>query len=216
MRPALLIALLSALLLPSLAAAGGGAQWRLAAVVTGGTGAYAWIEDGLGSARRLHRGDDLDGCPIRAIAARGVLLACPGRAAEWRDLQPGPNAAGAGASPGTAELATAELPSAPFHDLLRQPQRLVSEITLKPRVRSGQTVGYEVERLRAGSVLAGHGLIAGDVITGVDGIPVSGDPSFLATVQALSTAHSFRVQFERDGSRRDLPVSLIGDPANGE
>lgn len=178
--------------------------WRVAGTVIGSVSPTVIIENPAGMQRRLHIGEALDDCTIGGIAARGLLLDCAG-ARRWRGLQHDSRllSVSRAMAPGVALL-----PDRVFRELLNQPQRLVLEVSLNPRVRNGHMDGYAVERLKPGGLLEGHGLMAGDVIVAVNGSPVSEPQGFMRTLGQLAGAPDFLLQLEHDGVSRDLQVRL--------
>lgn len=201
-RAPLLAFLLSAPLLASAQGAASGV-WRVAGTLVGGTQSRVLLENKAGAQRRLRVGDAVDGCTIREISAGGLQLSC-GENTHWLPLQDSGRLLPVARS---APL-SAVLPDQAFRELLRQQQRLVSEISLKPRVRNGRMDGYAVERLKPGGLLEGHGLIAGDVIVAVNGSLVSQPQGFMNTLQQLGSAPDFLLQLEHDGLLRELQVRL--------
>lgn len=180
-------------------------SWRVAGTIIGEARASVLIENSTtGVQRQLHVGDTLDGCGIREIAAGGMRLNCSG-VMRWRGLEKDDALVLTGKS---ATATTAELSDRAFRDLLKDRQRLVSEISLKPRVHDGRQDGYEVEHLKSGGLLEGHGLIAGDVILAVNGSPASQPQGFMETIRQLDKAPDFLLQLERDGALRELQVRL--------
>jgi type II secretion system protein C len=179
-------------------------SWRVAGTVIGGNSSMALIENAAGIQRELRVGDILDGCKLGAITPRGLALDCAGTI-RWRALEPDDRPV---AAPKNTPAATAELSGQAFRDLLGDRQRLVSEISLKPRVRDGRLDGYEVEHLKSGGLLEGHGLIAGDVILAVNGAPASQPQGFMDMIRHLEDAPDFLLQLEHDGVLRELLVQL--------
>jgi len=198
------VAVCAAIALFAMAAHAGDDGWRLTGTVLAGQQSSLQLEREDGSQQRLHRGERLDQCIVRVISARGALLDCQ-QHARWRPIEHGLHNTTA-----TARLrpAVAVLPAAAFRSLLSERQRLVNEITLKPRVHDGRTDGYEIARVKPGSVLEGRGLDAGDVIVAVNGTPVSQVYGLMNTLHQLDSAPDFLLQIERDGRLQDLQIQL--------
>lgn len=165
------------------------------------------IETPDGRAQHLHAGDALDGCTIERIVARRIDVACNGLR-QRRPLQG--DASGDRAPPlDSASTRTATVLSASaFRALLADPQRLVAEIALAPRVRDGRLHGYAVDHLKPGGLFDGQGLETGDVIVAVDGTPANEPDPFMQTLDAVRDARRFRLSIERLGVTRELPVEL--------
>jgi type II secretory pathway component PulC len=204
MRAAALSLLLLALGAAAQAAAPAG--WRLAGTFVSGSESWAIVENDRGEQRRLQVGDVLDGCRIDTITTTGLNLDC-GSKRRWRGLQADPHAT---AAPAHAKEppAAVQLPAGDFHELITHPQRLVSEVQLKPQLRDGSLYGYEVTAIQSGSLLDGHGVTPGDVIVGVDGSYASDPRGFAKTIDGMGDARAFVLHLQRDGVVRDLLVEL--------
>ncbi|MGH2743065.1 MAG: S1C family serine protease, partial [Thermoleophilaceae bacterium] len=68
--------------------------------------------------------------------------------------------------------------------------------------------GAEIQGVTPGSPAAGAGLQAGDVITGVDGAPVSDPDDVSQAVSGLEPGDQVEVEVMRDGERRTFDVEL--------
>jgi type II secretion system protein C len=179
--------------------------WRVAGtVVEDRAPAWALVENNAGEQRRLQVGDRLDGCAVRSIAPRGVAEDCAGQL-HWRNLQADPKAVPV-AQP--SEPDTVELPAQAFRDLIKDRQRLVSEIPLKPRVRDGRVDGYEIGPLKNGSLFENRGLNTGDVIVAVDGTAVAQPQALMNAIRGLENVSDFQLDIERNGVARQLLVQL--------
>ncbi|MBG6054696.1 putative serine protease PepD [Salinibacterium sp. CAN_S4] len=71
-----------------------------------------------------------------------------------------------------------------------------------------QVVGAVVKEISAGGAAAAGGLQVGDVITKLDGIPVTGKTDLTAQVRALAAGASATVTYVRDGKAAQADVTL--------
>ncbi len=71
-----------------------------------------------------------------------------------------------------------------------------------------QVVGAVVKELSSGGAAAGAGLQVGDVITKLDGIPVTSKTDLTAQVRALAAGSEATVTYVRDGKAAEVDVTL--------
>ena len=172
----------------------------------------------------LSRGGAIEVLKLRTPA--GTSSAPPGASAT-------PNAAiaitpfTAPATPASAATANAPIdrtlfgqvtaPNLPMHgvdmDKVKQqlgvdPAVLANQITPMPVMENGKFVGVRLNGGQHADVLAKLGLQPDDIVTAVNGAPVT-DPSRMASaVSALSTASRIEVQVRRNGQSQTLTVDL--------
>ncbi len=89
------------------------------------------------------------------------------------------------------------------------PARLAADILLTPRLRGTAITGYTLTPKGSGAAFAAAGLVAGDIVTSVDGAPIDSvrDPASL--VQRLD-AGGVSIGIERGG--RPLTLKINGAP----
>ena len=71
-----------------------------------------------------------------------------------------------------------------------------------------QVIGAVVKEISPGGAAAAAGLQVGDVITKLDGIPVTGKTDLTAQVRALAAGASAKVTYVRDGNASQADVTL--------
>ncbi|GAA4370216.1 hypothetical protein GCM10023166_18440 [Paeniglutamicibacter cryotolerans] len=81
-------------------------------------------------------------------------------------------------------------------------------------VNSSFTVGAEIQTAPAGSPAAKAGLKAGDVITGVNGTPISDSQSLTATVRQAPAGSTISVTYMRNGQQSSVDVTVGSTPAS--
>jgi putative serine protease PepD len=70
------------------------------------------------------------------------------------------------------------------------------------------TVGASIQEISAGGAAASAGLRAGDVITGINGLPVTGKTDLTAQVRALAAGDDATLTYVRDGKSATVDVTL--------
>ena len=93
----------------------------------------------------------------------------------------------------------------------QRPDALAHQARIVPAVRDGRPIGFRLFSIRRASPYAAIGLKNGDVITGVNGLPVSTPDHALARYQQLRSARSFHLDVCRRGRRHLLLVDLVGE-----
>lgn len=72
--------------------------------------------------------------------------------------------------------------------------------------------GAVVRSVKGGSPAERAGLLAGDVIVAIDGAAVASMSAIVVKVRSLAPGASVTLRVERDGTRRDVPVTLAERP----
>lgn len=86
------------------------------------------------------------------------------------------------------------------------PQALMAEASLRPRMRGMAVTGFSVNATGQTPSLTAAGLQPGDVITAVDGIPLDGLGRINELRTRLSRAPQAEIRFERDGQPRTTTI----------
>ncbi len=186
------------------------AHWRISAILThdGDTRALAERDDG--DVRWLRTGDRLSGCVVDDVVERAVTIDCgatrhrlqlQGRAialSAAADCEGSHNTVGSAHDRDTITLAATDIAT-----WREDRQRFVQDWTFEPR--AGGLEGWTVRTLPPALADAAT-LKAGDVLTGVDGIPARDPALFIAALSALVERGEGYVSIERDGTRTDRAV----------
>ena len=86
------------------------------------------------------------------------------------------------------------------------PQALMAEASLRPRMRGLAVTGFSVNAAGQTPALAAAGLQPGDVITAVDGVPLDGLGRINELRTRLQRAPQAEIRFERDGQTRTTTI----------
>lgn len=91
---------------------------------------------------------------------------------------------------------------------LNDPQRFAEVISANPVMVDGSLYGIEVSPARNAREFEAAGLKAGDVITDVDGTPVSQIEDYRDILSDMSGASSVSVSLERDGQPMNITITM--------
>jgi type II secretory pathway component PulC len=86
-------------------------------------------------------------------------------------------------------------------------QRL--ELDDQPVFAGGKFHGFRIAALRGADFWAGVDLRPGDVVTGVNGMPIERPEQAQAVFDSLQVASELRVAYEREGHARELVFAII-------
>lgn len=86
------------------------------------------------------------------------------------------------------------------------PQALMAEASLRPRMRGLAVNGFTVNASGQTPALAAAGLQSGDVITAIDGVPLDGLGRLNELRTRLSRAPQAEIRFERNGQPRTTTI----------
>lgn len=175
--------------------------------------AFAIIAEGAGNERPYRIGAKLGGgAVVHDILPDRVVLERSGRYETLRLPKERLELSTAAASPPGSTGLTPTL-SGQLRDLRESiknnPQELLNLAELQPVMQGGQLRGYRVRPRRHLELFNAAGLTANDVVTAVNGIPVTDPAQFAALNAQLSSASSLRLSVERpNGVREDISLDL--------
>lgn len=111
------------------------------------------------------------------------------------------------AAPATTVQPAASTPEpAPAEGVVVDPQRLIAQAGLRPRIQGLGIKGLTVSASGDGGELRNAGLRSGDVILSVNGTALNSPQALAALRGQLADAPSAQIQFERDGQVRSTTV----------
>jgi len=187
----------------------------------------AWLV-GPGGTSLVLQGQRVEGWLLRRVAKNSVLLAAGEEEHElfFRVLDGGgqipskpaskERAADAPTPPPAESSSTAEnlTPAAPgqegiiardtVNELLLNPFDELKKVRLVPKITDGVAAGIEVRNIEKNSILFALGVRPGDVIQGVNGIPISNMGDVANAINSLMGGERFEVSVVR----KDEPVQL--------
>lgn len=188
---------------------------KLKGVMGGGSEALAIIADEQGRERVYRRGDSLpDGSTVEEIEARRVIVARDGR----REALEMPRAASSGAAAPAARLAASpanlpgirgfELPSGISAASLRQPGSTATSIADQVTVLPVAGGGFRVRPGRDATLFAELGLQVNDVVTAVNGQPLTTEEDARALFADVMRSGELSITINRQGREITLRPDL--------
>jgi putative serine protease PepD len=84
----------------------------------------------------------------------------------------------------------------------------IADVTEDSAQTASATVGASVQEVSAGGAAASAGLKAGDIITGINGLPVTGKTDLTAQVRALAGGAKATISYVRDGKSDSVELTL--------
>jgi len=85
---------------------------------------------------------------------------------------------------------------------------IISQIAMRPKMESGVCVGYEIRRIKEGSIFQDIGLLQGDVLQRVNGMDLSNPEDAFRVYKSLIGETSFNIELLRDGQRTSLNYEI--------
>ncbi len=160
---------------------------------------------GLSDGRQVSvgAGEELEaGLTLTSVAPDHVMLSRGG--APFRlDF---PDMASGVAPATTPQLAVTAPEPASAEGVVVDPQRLIAQAGLRPRIQGLGVNGLTVSASGDGGELRNAGLRSGDVILSVNGTALNSPQALAALRGQLADAPSAQIQFERDGQVRSTTV----------
>nr|WP_313632209.1 type II secretion system protein N [Brevundimonas naejangsanensis] len=163
---------------------------------------------GLADGRQVSvgAGEELEpGLKLTSVAPDHVMLSRGG--APFRLDFPDMISGAAPAAPEAAAQPAAPSPeTASAEGAVVDPQRLIAQAGLRPRIKGLGVNGLTVSASGDGGELRNAGLRSGDVILSVNGTALNSPQALVALRGQLADAPSAQIQFERDGQVRSTTV----------
>lgn len=160
------------------------------------------------------------GAVIRSIYPDRVLLARDGRLEALRLPHDDSNGTGAVMQPSMGLQPRAMMPGPQSLGQLRQeitnnPQRLMDVVRAMPVMDHGKLTGYRIYPAGNPSVFNQLGLRPGDVVTAVNGIPLTDPAQSMRVLSSLKTSEQVSVTLTRNGQQQ-TQVLQMGPPGLSE
>ncbi|MCO8029167.1 general secretion pathway protein [Brevundimonas diminuta] len=161
---------------------------------------------GLADGRQVSvgAGEELEaGLKLTSVAPDHVMLSRGGAPfrLDFPDM-----ASGAAAPEAAAQPAAPSPESASAEGAVVDPQRLIAQAGLRPRIKGLGVNGFTVSASGDGGELRNAGLRSGDVILSVNGTALNSPQAIAALRGQLADAPSAQIQFERAGQVRSTTV----------
>ncbi len=164
--------------------------WRLLGTLRSREGlSFAAVECGTRSVT-LQVGDVREGVEVVAIEQQLLIVARLGR---LERIGSRPGVGGAALSPARS------VSRAIVERMLANPQELMQQAQLLPAMVGGRLSGFRARWVKEGSLAAGLGLQAGDVITRVNGTTLDSLERVFGLMPLLGTTRRFEIEVLRNG-----------------
>jgi general secretion pathway protein C len=153
------------------------------------------------------------GADVLAIGADGVLLERDGKQCVARIFSPARSAdatPSAATSPGIVRLGPGEfvVDRAARDALIEGATDLMRSIAVQPEKAGDEVIGVRITTLKPGTPLEALGLRAGDVLSSLDGIPLTSPDRFLEALGRLRSASHIRLVVAHDALQRQLDYDV--------
>ncbi len=79
----------------------------------------------------------------------------------------------------------------------------------QPALTDGKFRGFRITALHGSRFWSGVDLKAGDVVTGVNGLPIERPEQAQAAFDSIAVANELRVTYDRDGQPRELVYKIV-------
>jgi general secretion pathway protein C len=178
-------------------------------------GSRALIADGGGDEKPYSVGDKVPGgVNLQAIFPDRVILSRNGQLETLRlDKDKAPSSLQANAAPASAPASTVseettEMLTKVREQLLLDPSKAADYIRVQPANVNGEQRGYRIYPGRDRSVFNNAGLRPGDIVTSLNGTPLSDPAQALQQLADVSQASSLSLTIERGGVQQTVTVNF--------
>ncbi len=101
------------------------------------------------------------------------------------------------------------MPREEVEEALKNPADILSQARFLPKYDGGEMVGFQINAIKSGSVLAGFGIENGDLITEFNGISITSPTESAKLLQEFNDSSSVSlVVQDADGDVRTINVDL--------
>jgi type II secretion system protein C len=91
---------------------------------------------------------------------------------------------------------------------MQNPAMLFTQMRAVPHVENGKTTGFSISEVKAGSVFEQIGMQNGDLVTAIDGQPVTNPMQAMSLMGSVQTRPSIDLTVSRGGSPMNLHLDL--------
>jgi general secretion pathway protein C len=91
---------------------------------------------------------------------------------------------------------------------MESPSQFFAQMRAMPHFVNGQTDGFSISQVAPGSVFAQLGLQNGDLLTSIDGQPVTNPMQAMGLIQAVKTQPAIDLVVNRGGSPTSVHLDL--------
>jgi general secretion pathway protein C len=89
---------------------------------------------------------------------------------------------------------------------------LLQSVQISPRIENGAITGLIVKERGTATILQSNGLISGDVLLFVDGVPMTSVANLQKLAQSTSGTQTVTLEIEREGERQTISMRSVSKP----
>ncbi|MCP4683580.1 MAG: PDZ domain-containing protein [Desulfobacterales bacterium] len=172
--------------------------------------AYAVIKEKGNKKQDLYRvGDSIEKAVVKKILRGKVVLNFKGRDEILIMEEPRSSQASKRHSPGpTATGSSITLKRSDMRGPLKNINRLLSEVKIRPHLKSGKADGVSLSGIKGGSVFSKMGLVNGDIVREIDGIAIRSPDDIMRLYKQLKFGSRVSLLLSRQGNMRRMEYSF--------
>jgi general secretion pathway protein C len=170
--------------------------------------AFAVIEEKDKGKQGLYRvGDSIQNATVKMILREKVVLRVGEKdeiltmeesAASRREKGQGPS------QPSKKEGSTITVNRKELSDSLKDINKVLSQVRIRPHFKDGKSDGLSVSRIKAGSVFSKLGLRNGDIVQKINDKPINSPDDVLALYEKLKSGSQVSVEVTRKGQPKTM------------
>jgi general secretion pathway protein C len=170
---------------------------------------YAVIEDQKTREQALYRpGDAIQNATVKLVLRHKVVLTVGGRDEVLAMEEPGVTrtAAGPARAPGPAaeSVQPVVVPGDQIEKALENVGDLLNQATFRPHIEDGKAAGISITGIKPNAIFRRLRLRNGDIITGVNGMPIASVDDAVKAMSSLSPDGPVQVKVKRRGQEEVL------------
>lgn len=99
--------------------------------------------------------------------------------------------------------------------LVAHPDLVMKSSRLVPTVKDGKSIGFKIFAIRPDSILGRLGVLNGDLLLAIDGMPTVDADATMAAFEAMKgvgPGHTYKMDFERRAAPLTLNWKVVGGP----
>lgn len=170
---------------------------------------YAYIEDQKTREQAMYRqGDAIQNATVKLILRNKVVLTVGGRDEVLPVEEPGVTRSAAGPARATGPAAEPVQPVVVPGDQIEKAMEnvgdLLNQATFRPHIEDGKAAGISITGIKPNAIFRKLRLRNGDIITGVNGMPIASVDDAVQAMSSLSPDGPVQVKVKRRGQEEVL------------
>ena len=170
---------------------------------------YAVIEDQKTREQALYRpGDAIQNATVKLVLRHKVVLTVGGRDEVLPVEEPGVTRAAAGPArapgPASEPVQPVVVPADQIEKAMENVGDLLNQATFRPHIEDGKAAGISITGIKPNAIFRRLRLRNGDIITGVNGMPIASVDDAVKAMSSLSPDGPVQVKVKRRGQEEVL------------